>query len=302
MAMHSPAGGAVLLHFDDEAGFARKLAAAAGLHAAEIARHRFPDGELKLTLPPQLPPAVVLLRTLAPPNERLIELLLAAGAARKLGARHLTLVAPYLAYMRQDMAFAPGEAVSQQIVGAWLGAAFDAVIAVDPHLHRTARLQDAVPARTALALQAAPVVGVFLAQQAAGAAWMLLGPDEESAPNVRAAAAAGGFDWDVCRKTRRGDRDVQVLLPARDFAGRHLVLVDDVASTGRTLVQAARALRAAGAAAVEVAVTHALFVGDALEQLAAARVGRVWSCDTVPHSTNAVSVAPLIAAGLAEVQ
>ena len=298
MTLPDPAADAVLLHFDDEAGFAHKLAAATGLRAAAIARHRFPDGELKLTLPPQLPSTVVLLRSLTPPNDRLIELMITAGAARTSGARRLVLVAPYLAYMRQDMAFAPGEAVSQRIVGAWLGATCDAVITVDPHLHRIARLEEAVPARAAVALQAAPAIGAFLARQAAGARWMLLGPDEESAPNVSAAAAAAGFDWGVCRKTRHGDRDVQVVLPERSLAGRHVVLVDDVASTGHTMMQAARAVRAAGAVAVDVAVTHALFVGDALAQLAAAGVGGVWSCDTVPHATNAVSVVELIAESL----
>src|SRR5690606_12123678 len=109
--------------------------------------HRFPDGELRLRLPATLPAAVVLFRGLHQPNEKLVELLLTARTARGAGARHLTLVAPYLAYMRQDMAFAPGEAVSQRIVGDFLAQLFDAVITVDPHLHRVARLDEAVPVR-----------------------------------------------------------------------------------------------------------------------------------------------------------
>ncbi|MGL4809772.1 MAG: ribose-phosphate pyrophosphokinase-like domain-containing protein, partial [Giesbergeria sp.] len=99
---------ACLLHFDDERAAAQRLAQASGLPALEIARHRFPDGELKLTLPVDasghLPARAVLLRSLHQPNDKLIELLLAARAARSLGVQHLTLVAPYLAYMRQDIA------------------------------------------------------------------------------------------------------------------------------------------------------------------------------------------------------
>ncbi|MBX9833993.1 MAG: ribose-phosphate pyrophosphokinase-like domain-containing protein, partial [Burkholderiaceae bacterium] len=129
---------ACLLYFDGEAAPALRLAQAAGLTALAVERHRFPDGELKLRLPVdatgRMPRHAVLLRSLHQPNEKLVELLLAARTARNLGVQHLTLVAPYLAYMRQDIAFHPGEAVSQQVVGGFLAGLFDAVITVDPHL------------------------------------------------------------------------------------------------------------------------------------------------------------------------
>jgi ribose-phosphate pyrophosphokinase len=99
----------------------------------------------------------------------------------------------------------------------------------------------------------------------------------------------------VCRKRRLGDREVHIELPAIDLAGRAVVLMDDVASTGRTLVEAAAACFAAGAATVDVAVTHALFVDVALGELHAAGVRHVWSSDTVPHATAVVSVAKLLA-------
>ena len=148
-----------LLYFDDEEAPALRLSQAAGLTALAIARHRFPDGELKLTLPVdaagQLPARAVLLRSLDQPNEKLIELLLAARSARSLGVRQLTLVAPYLAYMRQDIAFHPGEAVSQRIVGPFLASLFDAVVTVDPHLHRIERLEQAIPVTQAVVLSGA---------------------------------------------------------------------------------------------------------------------------------------------------
>lgn len=290
----------MLLAFDDEAGFARSLAAAAGLELAPIARHRFPDGELKLTLPARLPEHVVLLRTLDHPNEKLVELLLAAQTARTLGVRQLTLVAPYLAYMRQDMAFAPGEAVSQRIVGRFLAGLFDAVITVDPHLHRTETLAQAVPARRAIALSAAPLIGRFIGEQ--GLRPLLVGPDRESDQWVAQAAAAGGFEYAVGRKTRHGDHQVEIELPAVELRGRHVVLVDDVASTGRTFARAAQAAYAAGAARVDVAVTHPLFVGDALEALAAAGVREIWSTDSIAHPSNRVELAPALAAALRSMQ
>lgn len=292
-------GTALLLHFDDELPSAQRIAAQAGLTPSQIERHRFPDGELKLRLPAALPERVVLLRTLDHPNEKLVELLLAARTARELGARHLTLVTPYLAYMRQDIAFTPGEAVSQRIVGKFLAELFDAVITVDPHLHRVATLQEAVPVSQAIVLSGAPLLADLIAQHRPQA--LLVGPDEESAQWVAQAAARHGFSHAVCRKVRHGDRAVNIAPPpAADFTGRAVVLLDDVASSGHTLAQATRLLLAAGAASVDVAVTHALFAGDALQLLRAAGVGEVWSTDCIAHASNAVSMAPAIAAALAD--
>ena len=285
-----------LLYFDDEQAAAARLAQAAGLAPAQVERHRFPDGEIRLRLPDALPRHAVLLRTLDHPNEKLVELLLAARTARSLGVRHLTLVAPYLAYMRQDMAFHPGEAVSQRIVGRFLADLFDAVITVDPHLHRVATLAEAVPARQAIVLSGAPLLADLIAQRRPGA--LLMGPDGESAQWVAQAAARHGFEHAVCIKQRSGDHAVAIQLPPVALAGRAVVLLDDVASTGHTVAQAARLLQAAGAASVDVAVTHALLTAGALQMLREAGVGEIWSTDCIAHPTNAVSVAALIAQAL----
>jgi ribose-phosphate pyrophosphokinase len=288
----------LVLAFDDEAPLAQSLAAALGWSCERIDRHRFPDGETRLRLPPQLPPQVALLRGLQQPNEKLTELLLAAAGARELGAKKLMLVSPYLAYMRQDIAFTPGEVVSQRHLGRLLAAYFDAVVTVDPHLHRVATMDEVVPGRRGVALTAAPLLGAWIARQLPGA--LLIGPDEEAEQWVRVAAQAHGLDHAVCHKQRHGDRDVDVALPGLPVAGRAVVLFDDVASTGRTLVTAARGLLQQGAASVDVAVTHGLFVDDAVAQIQAAGVRQVWSTDCVPHASNVVSVVPLLAQALRE--
>ena len=286
----------VLLCFEEERSSAARIAQAAGLALQAIMRHRFPDGEVKLRLPAALPKRVVLLRSLDHPNDKLIDLLLAARTARTLGVQHLTLVAPYLAYMRQDIAFTPGEAVSQRIVGEFLASLFDAVITVDPHLHRIATLKEAVPVAQAIALSGAPLLSDLIARRRPKA--LLIGPDEESAQWIAQAAARHGFDHAVCYKIRHGDRSVDIELPTIKVTGRTVVLLDDVASTGHTLARAARLLLAAGAASVDVAVTHALFEGDAPQLIKQAGVGEVWSTDCIEHPSNAVSMAPLIAAAL----
>ena len=289
-------GTPLLLCFDDERSLAQKLSHESGMALASVKSHTFPDGEIKLQLPERLPGRVVLLRSLHQPNTKLVELLLAAHTARQLGAQHLTLVAPYMAYMRQDIAFEPGEAVSQRIVGQFLAELFDAVITVDPHLHRVSSLQQAIPAAQALALTAAPLLADFVFRKCPDA--LLVGPDEESEQWITAAAQSHRFDHAVCHKTRYGDRQVNIELPEVNVANRHVVLLDDIASSGHTLAQTARLLLQAGASSVDVAVTHALFANDALAVVKTSGVKHIWSTDSVPHESNSVSVSALLAAAL----
>lgn len=290
-----PAAGCVLC-FDDESSQAGQAASACGMALAVVERHRFPDGELRLRLPAALPARVVLWRGLQQPNEKLVELLLAAQTARTLGARHLTLVSPYLAYMRQDIAFNPGEAISQRIVGGFLAQLFDAVITVDPHLHRVATLFEAIPVKDAIALSGAPLLADHIATQRQRP--LLMGPDEEALQWVALAADRHGWDHAVCRKTRHGDCEVDIELPGQPVAGRVVVLMDDVASSGHTLARAAVKLRAAGAVSVDVAVTHALFAPGAVQLVRSSGVGEIWSTDCIAHASNAVSIVPAVVAVL----
>ncbi|WP_210546774.1 ribose-phosphate diphosphokinase [Rhodoferax sp. PAMC 29310] len=287
----------LLLCFSDETDLGERISRASGFDLAKVERHQFPDGETKLRVPDAMPRRVVILRSLNQPNDKLIELLLAAKTARLLGAHHLTLVAPYLAYMRQDIAFQPGEAISQRIIGKFLAELFDTVITIDPHLHRVKTLQEAIPAAKAVVLSAAPLLADFVATHRTNP--VLIGPDEESAPWIALAAARHGFEHAVCKKVRHGDHNVAVSLPPITVTGRPVVLLDDIASTGQTVAQTARLLLSAGAASVDVAVTHALFAGNAMQVLRDADIQNIWSTDCVYHSSNAVSVAPLISQTLA---
>jgi|APLow6443716910_1056828.scaffolds.fasta_scaffold86678_2 ribose-phosphate pyrophosphokinase len=287
------AEGCLVLGFPEGEVQARALAKAAGLPYAGVAVHRFPDGESQVRLPPKLPERVVIHRSLDHPNEKLVELALTVATARDLGARQLTLVAPYLCYMRQDAAFVPGEAVSQRILGSLLAGWFDELVTVDPHLHRVARLADAVPVKRAICLSAAGPMAEFLAQALDHP--LVLGPDSESRQWVAAVAAAQGLDHGVAAKERLGDREVRIALPGLDPHDRAVVLVDDMVSTGHTLIATAEALRPLGPASISVLVTHGLFVEGALERLAEAGITQVWSSDSVPHSTNRVHLARLLA-------
>jgi ribose-phosphate pyrophosphokinase len=296
--MNRPDAPTLVLGFPEYETRAQALATALGAGFAQVAIHRFPDGESKVTLPERVPGRVILVRSLDHPNDKLVELLLTSATLRAQGARHITLIAPYLCYMRQDIAFHPGEAVSQRIVGAYLGGLCDALITVDPHLHRIHQLSEAVPVRPAVALTAAPLMSRFLSERLDRP--LLLGPDAESRQWVAAVAQPGGLDYEVASKTRLGDHQVRIQVPAAAYRGREIVIVDDVASTGHTIATAARQIKAAGAGPVHALVTHPLFVDDALSGLREAGVERIWSTDSIPHQSNALSLSPLLAQAVLE--
>jgi len=287
-----------IVGFHDYAPQGRRLATALNAEYTEVRVHYFPDGESKVTLPPLTSPHLVLVRTLDRPNDKLIELMLAARTARRLGVARLTLVAPYLCYMRQDSAFEDGEAVSQTIVGEFLAAYFDDIVTVDPHLHRIDHLEQAIPQCASLTLTATDLLGAYLEARADDL--FLLGPDAESEQWVERVARNHNLPHAIAQKERFGDHEVRITLPEQGWGERTVVLVDDVASTGRTLAQAAEAVLARGAARVEAAVVHPLLAGDAEAALKLAGVSAIFSSDSITHGSNVVRLAEVLADGVRE--
>ncbi len=286
-----------LLGFKDYQAQGKHLAAALGIDYLEVEVHRFPDGESKVTLPTGLDEQVIFCRSLDHPNNKLIELFLSVNVARQQGVKHITLVAPYLCYMRQDIAFHRGEAVSQKIIGQWLGGLLDKVVTVDPHLHRIKTLGEAIPNTETVTLTATGLMAGFLASRPTQP--VLLGPDAESKQWVKQIADETGLDWCVATKHRHSDHKVGIVLPQFDFADRTVVIVDDVTSTGRTIAMAAKQLKNQRAKAINCLVTHPLFVDDAEQALTNACLNHVWSTDSISHSSNAIKLAPLLVTAIA---
>ena len=283
----------MILAFPDYLIQAQRLANRLDTPLAEVSLHHFPDSESFIRLPPLLPEHVIVCRSLNQPNDKLIELLLCAKTARELGAKRLTLVAPYLCYMRQDFANQPGVAVSQRIIGKMLAGLFDDVITVDPHLHRISSLDQAIPIKNAISLTAADEIGRFLKQKLEYA--LLLGPDSESEQWVANIANKIGFDYCIAHKERRGDKLIEMTLPDNKFANKPVVIVDDMASTGRTLAKAAWLLQAAGAVDIHAVVTHALFCQDAEAHALQAGITTIWSTDSIDHPTSCITLDALLA-------
>ena len=286
----------MLLAFPDYLSQSQQIADRLGVALTEIILHRFPDGESFLRLPSALDRHVVICRSLNQPNDKLIELLLCAKTARELGAKRLTLVAPYLCYMRQDIANQPGEAVSQRIIGSLLAELFDDVITVDPHLHRISSLDEAITIKNAISLTASNEISYFLKQKLDDA--LLFGPDNESEQWVANIANTCGFDYCIANKVRRGDRQVEIALPVRNYHDQPVVIIDDMASTGRTLGKAAELLKSAGCKDIYAAVTHPLFCEDAESYILQSGVKVIWSTDSIGHPTACIKLGGLLAEGI----
>ena len=285
----------LLYALPENEAFTRALAAAWPGDVAGLEVHRFPDGESRVHLA-SLPRGrdVVLVCTLHDPDPRLLPLLFAAGAARELGARSVGLVAPYLAYMRQDQRFREGEAVSARQFARLLSAQFDWLATVDPHLHRVHALAEifTIPAVT---VPAAPLLARWIAAHVERP--LLVGPDSESRQWVARVAEQASAPWVILDKERRGDRQVVLRVPDVGRWAQHTpVLVDDIISSGGTLVEATRALCGQGLRAPVCAAVHAVFAPWAYWALLEAGVARIITTDTIAHATNGVPVAPAIAA------
>lgn len=126
---------------------------------------------------------------------------------------------------------------------------------------------------------------------------LLVGPDAESEQWLAAVAARARAPHVVLRKERFGDRQVRITVPdLAKWSGRTAVLIDDIVSSARTMIEAARHLSAAGLPPPVCVAVHALFADDAyraLQQVAA----RIVSTNTVPHETNGIDITPLLAKG-----
>jgi ribose-phosphate pyrophosphokinase len=275
------------------ASLARHLGAEAG--ALEV--RRFPDGESYVRLDSDVAGRdVAFVCTLHEPDPGFLPMVFAARVARDLGASRVGLVAPYLAYMRQDVRFRPGEAVSSVYFADQLSRCFDWLVTVDPHLHRWQSL-DEIYSLASRVVPAAPVVGDWIRHNVTDP--VLIGPDSESSQWVTAIAGLAGAPFVVLEKTRHGDRDVDVAF-SDDAAlrGRTPILVDDIISTAHTMIAVVRQLVGRGLPAPVCIGVHGVFAPQAYVELAAAGAARIVTTNTIPHESNRIDLSGEVATAI----
>ena len=284
----------VLLPFPQQRELAVAMAPALGARVGRFDWRRFPDGESLVAIDETLSGMdVAIVASLRSPDEMSIALRFAAATAREFGAKSVGLISPYLAYMRQDARFHSGEAVSASLYARFLEQSVDWIVTLDPHLHRNAALSDVfrIPAVRA---EAAPVIARWIHEHVPNA--LLIGPDAESAQWVGEIARLTNLPWQALQKQRRGDRTVEVSLPDIGSAGgRTPVLVDDIISSGHTMEETLINLTRIGLPPAVCIAIHAVFVPGTYERLLAAGAAQIVSTDSIPHESNAIPCAGLLA-------
>lgn len=277
---------------------AERLAKRLGVPMYPIAQHLFPDGEIRVTV--GVPsPTTIIYASLDRPNDKLITLLFAAEALRRGGCKRIVLLSPYLCYMRQDTAFREGEAISQRTIGWLLAQVANRVITVDAHLHRTRDISSVFPGIESDNLSARPAIADALRAAEIDPTTVVVGPDVESRPWVSDLANRLGLEHAVAHKVRRGDNSVEIGFDELDLiSGRPALVVDDIVSSGGTIIACAKSLVAAGATIIDAVVTHALFPETLARDMALAGIRSIRSTHSVPHPTNAIVLDDLYVAAL----
>lgn len=287
----------VLFSLHAAKGLAERLRREQGLETGRIEQREFPDGESYVRLvTPVEGRDVILLCSLDRPDTKTLPLLFAADAARKQNARSVGLVAPYLAYMRQDKAFRQGEAVTSLTYSRLLSENFDWLVTLDPHLHRYPSLATiySIPAIAASAV--APIAEWIRSHVERP---LLIGPDVESAQWVERIARLAAAPSTVFQKRRSGDFEVSIA--GKAVSSPELltpVIIDDIASSAMTMVEAVRVVRDAGHPAPICIAVHAIFAGDAYDTLVEAGPASIVSTNSIAHPTNAIEVAAPLGAAL----
>ncbi|MBE6520746.1 MAG: ribose-phosphate diphosphokinase [Thermoplasmata archaeon] len=267
---------------------ARDVAKILGCEFIQASTTRFPDGECYTRLDRESidSDAVIIQNTY--PDGNLIEMLLIRDAAITLGAKRITMVIPYFGYARQDRLFKPGEPMSARVMCDILDRICDKVITID--LHKESTLDNFTHAHKDLKA-AGPIAEYFRGKGID----MVLSPDIGASARAKDVGDRLGVPYDHLEKTRLSGTEVRIAPAKADCAGKRILIVDDMISTGGTIIAAAAALKQAGAVSVSVACTHGVFVNNAIENLRGSQLEKVLCCNTIDTMFSEISVAGIIA-------
>lgn len=255
--------------------------------------HNFPDGESYIRFNSDLKnKSVIFIAALDNPNAKFLPLIYALKTAKELGASQVGLVVPYLPYMRQDKQFRPGEAVTSKYFAQLLSESIDWLTTIDPHLHRHQSLNE-IYRTTCYVLHATSPIANWIHQHVTSP--LIIGPDSESEQWVSEIANAIKVPFQVLKKIRKGDRDVEISFPTLDqYKDLTPVLVDDIISTGTTLMETIKHLKKLKMKPAVCIGVHAVFSHHAYENILDEGAKSVFTTNTIDDPSNAIDIVPLI--------
>jgi len=272
---------------------AKELSNKLGCTYVQAATTRFPDGECYTRIDcDSLNDDVVIVQNTYP-DSNLIEMFLLQDVAKKMGANRITLVIPYFGYARQDRVFRPGEPESAKVMIKHLGLMCDRVFTIDIHKESVLDHFDC-PHKD---LKAAPAIAEHFKNKNID---LVLSPDIGAKDRAKEVGEVLGLPHDYLEKVRLSGLDVKISPAQMDCSGKNILIVDDMISTGGTIVAAKQALKEAGAKSISVACTHGLFVNNALEKLTGNALEAVLCCNTLENEVSHISLANIISGALME--
>jgi len=274
-----------------------RVARELGQDVSRLEVKKFPDGEKYIRVLDDVAGRDVLAiqSIYHKPDEYLLELLFLVNTLKDLEARRVVAVVPYFAYARQDQRFNPGESVSFEIVTKLIEyAGIDEIYTIDTHLHRVPDISRMfkIPAHN---LSATRLLAKYVKENFTLRNPLVIGPDEEAQQWASIAAKELNTDHDVLEKKRLGPERVEIKPKELNARNRDIVVIDDIISTGGTIVEAIRGLQKEGASNIVVACTHPVLAGNALTKIYQAGAHSIIGTDTIPSPIGYVSVSPLIA-------
>jgi len=272
---------------------ASRTARALGTEPVLCEFNRFPDGELYLRIADEIKNESVILIQSTPTDSDLVSLLQLIDACNE--AKELNVVIPYMGYSRQDKRFKPGEPISARAVARCINA--DRVFTVNIH-EKSVLGYFPCPAKN---LDAAKLLGEYIAGFGLENP-ILVAPDEGAEGLVKKVSSGLGFDYDHLQKTRLSGDTVTIKTKNIDVTGRHVVLVDDMIATGGTMTESIKMLKDQGAVDVYLACMHPVLARNAVLRLFNAGVKDIIATDTLEKAESILSVAPLIADALKDLQ
>jgi len=253
----------------------------------------FPDGESKITFGRIQKNSIVLVvqSTYPPVDTNLLQLVSIISEARKASSKIYAII-PYMGYARQDKQFLSGEVVTMSIVAKMLqSAGAKKVIVVDIH-SKVALNHFKIPKENVSAL---PELAKYFKKLKLKNP-LVVSPDTGGSLRAKKFASLLNTDFVTLKKSRdRKTGKVQIQSSKVDVQGRDLIVVDDIISTGGSVIKATQFLRRQKCKRVFVACTHGLLVGDAVKKIKKAGVAQIISTNTIPRVTSKVDVSGVIA-------
>lgn len=283
----------VVFDIFNESFYSNKICEALDYTLGKSIIHEFPDEEILVKIDtPVKDKTVIIIASLNKPNNKVVPLVFMANTLKDLGASKIILIAPYLAYMRQDKQFHENEGVTSKYFANLLSTYFDQIIAIDPHLHRCRSLDKIFSIPTIL-LHATHSIADWIINHIEKP--LLIGPDKESKQWIEEIAAITKAPYLITEKIRTSDTTVSTTIPQFELYPYHTpVIIDDIISTGMTMIETIRHIQSKEIQSIYCIGIHAIFAKNAYQALLQMGVKNIITCNTVKHATNKIDLSYLI--------